>query len=347
MQTWQTPMPCVPWVWPNREHHGYYFVEMDPKDWRAVVAAAPTLSVAERISILSSMWASAREGRLPIPFVLEQLKSFDSDLDRHVTEKIIDVLDGIDDVELDAESTKLFRAYVQKRLVSKRKRLDGTLQKGTAEDALLLQRSLDRALVDLALDAETIARLDSDASKWLAARDSVPSERALLALDLSSRTANRARWDALSAALSRSTLPEERMMLLRAMGGFDDPALIEATLELMLTDAIKLQDARYLAGPLFKRRASRHVAAGWTMKNWDRVHAKFTGYLASRFVRIVGVASDDDSLAQMSSFLTPRLKDLPGADREFEEERESSRLRIALRANMKPGLAKPLFGVKP
>ncbi|RSV45946.1 M1 family peptidase [Sphingomonas sp. ABOLD] len=51
---------------PNAGGWGYYRFELDPADWDALIAAAPTLPAAELLAVDDSVWASFYAGRSPI-----------------------------------------------------------------------------------------------------------------------------------------------------------------------------------------------------------------------------------------------------------------------------------------
>ena len=121
------------------------------------------------------------------------------------------------------------------------------------------------------------------------------------------------------------------MTLLKGLSAFDDPALAERALGLALADTTKLQDVRYLWGPLLGRRTTRPTAVRWTMDHWDDLRKKLSGSLGSRLVWIAGAVCEADELDRVSKFVSARAKDLEGAARPFAEALEGSETCIALR----------------
>lgn len=321
---------CPDWVWPNREQQGYFFVELEDAEWRALVNHARELPVAERVGIIASLWAEVRSGGTKLGFALDLLRAFDRDDNRYVSELVAHVIQEVAEVDLGPAFNKQLVGYARDRLAAKRTRI-GTPK---TEDATLLARELDEVLVNVGRDPETIKRIGDTAQKWLTARDSVPVEQAYHALVLASRDATAERFDVLKNRLTTAKDPEERITIIRALANFRDPKLVERALDLSLTDAIKLQDARYVFRPMYSHVEAHKTVGDWVMSHWEPLMKRYPGHMSSRFVNVVATAHDEAELARLSAFFEPKLKELPGAARGFAEARESAELAIALRRHL-------------
>lgn len=60
---------------PNAGGWGYYRFDMDPADWRALIAAAPTLPEGEALAVTDSLWASFYAGKAQFPQLVALARS--------------------------------------------------------------------------------------------------------------------------------------------------------------------------------------------------------------------------------------------------------------------------------
>jgi aminopeptidase N len=318
---------CPSFYYPNAEQTGYYRVALDVPDWRRVLSHLGGLGVPERVGVLANLWAQVRAGELPAGFLLEALPAFDADDDRHVTEQVTHILGQMSDVVVEDAARAAFREFADKRLTPRRARLARAKE---TDDVVLARRAVDAALVDHAESAAPRTSAEAEVARWLGGA-AVDADVLAPALELASRRADAARWDELKARLARAESPQDRVTMLRGLGAFDDRALVERTLDLALTDAVKVQDVRYLFGPLLGRRTTKAAAVAWTLAHWDDLRKKLPGALGSRMVWVVGSVCDADELDRVSKTVSARAKDMEGAARGFAEALEGAETCIALR----------------
>lgn len=111
---------------------------------------------------------------------------------------------------------------------------------------------------------------EAAAARWLADPRSVDGDTAAVALPIASRSAGAARFDALRTALDRAAnTPQERAIILHVMVSFDDLALVRRAYELVLTDAIRMQDLRVVFGRAGATPAARALLLDWGRERYD------------------------------------------------------------------------------
>jgi cytosol alanyl aminopeptidase len=314
---------CAPWVFPNTDIAGYYRFSLDEKSWDEMSKGYDRLGTADRIGFLANLWAEARAGALDPAAVLRILPVVDRESDRYVIEQEIQVLKSLHDALVTDEAEPAFRRYVGLRLLP-HSRLFAARRD---ENAALLERALLPALGDLAADDATLREAERVAALWLKDPDSVDSDIAGADLILASRRAGPDRIDALRAAIAQAKTPETAELALRALGGFTDPPTLQKALDVTLTDDIKSQDIFRVLGQALERRNTRRVALEWSAAHWDALKKKLPFTHAGLFFNMLAAAScSAEERNAASAFLTPRVKELEGAERALAEGIENATL---------------------
>jgi alanyl aminopeptidase len=328
--------PCPRWIHPNARSAGYYRYALAPRALGALANAAPALDPSERVSVIGNMWAQARAGRLDVDVALKTLPAFDRETDRRVVDQVVAALTSASDAVVEDSARPAFRAYVAARLGPHKKRLGwapGTGSRADEDERSLLRANVLRAMAELADDDATIAEADARAAAWLKDPASVHPDVAHVALEIASRKAGADRHDALRALLGATRAPQDRVAALRALGSFDDKALLEKSLGMILGGEVRLQDLRYLFGAAMSHRATRPVTVAWVRAHWDELRAKLPGVMATRLVWIAATPCTTRERDEMEAFIRPRAKTLEAAARPLEEALEASSLCAALRAH--------------
>ncbi|MEO5627822.1 MAG: ERAP1-like C-terminal domain-containing protein, partial [Candidatus Saccharimonadales bacterium] len=116
-----------------------------------------------------------------------------------------------------------------------------------------------------------------------------------------------------------STLSEERTTLVAALTGFKQPELIKASLALITTKDVRLQDAGYWVAYSFMNRHAKQLTWQWMTKNWDWLNKNLgTDLSFSRFpVYAARCFSDQSFLKDYEKFFKPRLT--PGLERSYHQ----------------------------
>jgi alanyl aminopeptidase len=323
---------CPAWVHPNASS-GYYRFDLAAGDLAKLAAARTKLDVPQRVSLLSNAWASVRAGSLKPDAVLKILPSFDDDGARQVVDELVGILVSMNDALVEDASRAAFQKLVLARFGKRKKALGWTPKKDEASggDDAMLRRSVLWTLGELAEDDATLKEADDVASKWLVDPSSVDADAAAVAVDLASRHAGPTRITQLRVAAKGAKTDEDRIIALRALGGFDDPKLLESALDVVLTDEVKIADVRYVMGAAYARKRARPIVERWTRARWDELRKKLPGSLSAGLVRGAGVACTKAEVDDATAFYTPRAASIDGATRRLAEALEGASLCAELR----------------
>jgi cytosol alanyl aminopeptidase len=337
---------CPSTIHPNVDGSYYRFILSD-KQFVALGESKKELDVPARLSLLSNAWAAVRAGKSDPKTIVKLLPMFDDDNTRHVVEQIIGILWGADKALVDEDARPAFKKFVAARLAKRKKDLGWLPKPGAVEtDLALARRMVLSAMGDLAEDDATLKEADDLAVKWLADPASVDSDTAAVAVDLASRRADASRLTALREAAKKAKSREDRTVALRAMGGFDDPAILSKALELVLTDEIRVAEIRYVLGAAFARRKMQPTTEEWVRTHWDDLRKRLPGSLGNGLVAGAGVGCTKEAANERAAFYTPRAKDIEGAARPLAESLEIVTLCSELRRHGASAFGKALAPAK-
>jgi len=158
------------------------------------------------------------------------------------------------------------------------------------------------------------------------------ADLARIALPLAAKRGDVALFDRLRGVVLRPPTPEVRVLALAGLAGFDDPALIERTLGLVLDGTIKPQDLRYLFPGIGVRPAGRDVVNAWIERHFDELARLFPAFIVGRLVRPVSALCDAPRVRAAEAFFKPRAAKLEGVEKDLRQSVEEG-LRCAALAD--------------
>ncbi len=329
---------CPSWVYPNAGQDGYYRFVASPRQLMTLAGTARSLGMADRIGLLSNVWAGVRSGAIAPSVLLEILPLFDADTHRLVVDQVVGILRGLDQALVADTARADFRRYVAERLLPRKRTLGWEPAKaapGAApedDDHALARRSVLWGLGELARDPGTLREAEGFAQSWLRDPTSISGDTASSALPLASLHAGPARLAELREAARTATWPQDRVLALRSMGMFDDPATLRQALDLALTGELKLSELRHIFGGASSRPEAIEIFYAWEKEHWSDLRARLTGSLVKGpIVDVVGALCTRTQLDEATAFFSPKAEAVAGAKRPLEEATEAAGLCIALR----------------
>jgi cytosol alanyl aminopeptidase len=208
-----------------------------------------------------------------------------------------------------------FQQFTRRVLEPKLRRL--TLQqlpRDTAID-LELRRGLALALADLAPSAALTQQARAIVAKWMKDRTCVAPDDAYLALEVVARADSNADFDDFWRAYLAGGTTQDRAALLKALGGFAAPVLIEKLYAHVLDHAISLQDVRYLTRAALMRGTGRAAVLQWATKHSDALRAAMPNSSIAHLAPLLEAGCDGPSAAQAAAMLKPTIAAVEGGAR--------------------------------
>ncbi len=329
---------CPTWVYPNAGESGYYRFTASPRQLLTLAGAGRSLDVADRIGLLSNIWAGVRNGSLAPSVLLEALPLFDGENNRLIVDQVVGILRGMDHALVTDAARPDFRRYAAARLLPRKRALGwepakvGAAAAPEDDERALARRTVLFGLGEIARDPGTLREAETFAERWLSDPASVSGDTAAIAVPLASLQAGAARLAELRTAARNASAIQDRILALRSIGNFDDPTSLRQALDLTLTTELKLSELRYIFGGATRRREAIEIFYAWEKEHWTDLRARLTGALArGPMIDVVGGLCTREHLDEARAFFSPKADEMPGARRPLDEAMEGAGLCIALR----------------
>jgi aminopeptidase N len=121
------------------------------------------------------------------------------------------------------------------------------------------------------------------------------------------------------------------------LGRFEDPALVQRSLEYSISDRVRSQDAPFLLGELMANAHNRKTAWSFVREHWPQVEAKLTNFSTGSVIKNAAQFCEADARDQVQQFFTEHP--IPGTDRTLKQTLETINLCIDLRQQQQGNLA--------
>jgi len=335
---------CPAWIEPNDGETGYYQVNYKDGLLDKVLADKGThLTLAERVGVLGNVETLEGTGDISPRVALALVPEFSHAPERQVVsavEGIAGILKGnaVPD-DLRPKGAEFVRRNFGERAIE----LGWVGKPGEGDDTRLLRQQMVAFVANVGEQKELIDQAESLARKWLADPSVVSPDMAGLVLRAAAKYGNRDLFDRMHAAAVKEKDRRRRQALIGALGGFRDPEIAKASLNLLLTKEFDAREGFFalLFGPL-NYPETRELPFQFVKANIDKllqIVPREVGEDYAAFFPFVGNAFCDAShREQVQSFFEDRVKTFVGGPRNLAQTLEGIDLCIAERKTLGPEL---------
>ncbi len=308
------------WAYPNGGETGFYRVSLDEKLMAALLAAGSgSLAPAERIGLLSHVWAQAKNGERPIGDFLSALAAFKGEKDRSVIEEMAAYLKALSNTLAGPGDKDALAAFTRELLGERWKAVGWTPKKGEDDEAKLARAALLSILSAVAPDDALRAKVDAALARHAAAPGKTDAALVSPLLVAGARMGGPERLAEYVGALRTATTPERRDQLLRAFGEFSDPAVEREALQLTLTDDVRGQDAWKPLLFALGNPATQGAAWDFTRANWPALKEKLGPRGASQVIGALAGLVDAGRREEIAAFFADPANAVPIAQKKLEQ----------------------------
>jgi len=329
---------CSAPVMANAGGLGYYRVVNSPEMVRALANKVGSFAPAERISLLSDEWALVRAGRHDVGTFLELAQGFRDERSAAVMETLVVRLGAIA-VELTTkESRAAYRAWVAALLKPAMQEVGWTAQTNDSDERRDLRASLFTVLGATARDAETIATARRLVESQLDSSATLDSTLLNAMVTVAAINGDAALYDRYLARSKKAVDPEDHYRYLYALAAFSDPSLVRRTMDYILSDEVRGQDAAIFMARLLTNTDAQELAWDLLKTRWDEFQKK-TGQVfgAPGVASAVGSFCNSKRAAEVQQFFAEHK--VPEAERTIQQAVERISACADLAATQGPKLA--------
>lgn len=308
------------------------YAHVDPTADDAKPSTLAKLSGRERAAKLLDAWALVRRDPKQLPLLLRMLEAADAFVDRATTSARLDVLGELEE-QIAKRGDDAFEAYATARLARAMKALD----RGKVSDGALMQTKSAWMTADRVSGGKVrMADEAKLAAAYLEGRAGKLADKGAAAVELSMRGAGKGDVADRVAKLEAGVAPDRRPAVVRSLFAASSTEVFDSSLDYVLGEKFRLQDARFLFGAAYANAKQRMHFVDWIDGHFDALTKKFPDRLAVYFVDPIGWVCDAPTLERLEASYAPRVAKLPEAQRTFDQARESARRCIALRSESAP-----------
>ena len=337
--------PSDDWYKVNADQTGFFRVNYSADDWQRLAPAisAREFPATDRLGIQNDAYALSRAGLLPITQFLELAGSYTGETDASVWS---DLASNLRDIEQLIAGEPVHPAYQRfgRELFGPAARRAGWTPRPQDGHLDSLLRSTVLGQSGSYNDPETLEQASDLFLQYLENPDAVHPDLRGVVFSLAAQAGDRATYDQLWELEQRTSLQEEKIRLLLAMSRFQDPELLNETLERALSARVRSQDTITVVGGVAANSKGRQPAWDFVKSNWDEFDRRYGGggFGLMRLVSICSSFTTDEQRADVENFFAENPA--PAAERTIRQVLERVSLNIRWLEQNRPAL-NSWFGV--
>ncbi|HEY7044372.1 MAG TPA: M1 family metallopeptidase [Nocardioidaceae bacterium] len=308
--------------------HGFYRVAYDTTLRERLTGAAQSLSTVERYALVDDAWAAVVAGEASAPDFCALAEGFAAEPDVAVWRTLVSGLGWCDRL-LDGDARDRFRAFVRDLVGPRLEALGWRAEPDEDELTGELRGLLIRALAILGDDAAAQQRAAELFERQLEDASANDPEVAAAVVNVVATTGGPDRYDRFVDCFRTAPTPQEKLRYLYALADFRDEALMARTLEFLVGDEVKTQNAPFVLGRCIANRDRGEQAWRFVREQWDHANAAFPDNSIVRMIDPVKTLIREDQQADVAAFFAEH--EIPQAAKTLQQVLERQRINVALR----------------
>ncbi len=281
--------PASSLLFANAGGKGYYRSAYPPSVYADLVAHVETgLTPTERISFIGDEWAQLRAGKASVGDFLNLTQAVRADPNAQVLSSALGGVDAIySRVAATPEEKAELASWIRATFAPEYAKL-GPPSDSDTPDTSELRAQLFGVLGYYGKDPAVLAQAHEIAEKYLSDPASVDPTLGQTALAIAARNGDAALFDKLQKVYETSTNPEFQIGALRLLAQFENPALVERSLDFAASGKVRNQDAAIQFAIALQIPESRDLAWQYIQSHWDKVQTQLTTEMGAVLVGSTG-----------------------------------------------------------
>lgn len=296
-------------------------------------------NAAETVALIDDVGALAHNGTISLAQALRTVQPFAKSPNRHVAQSLIALIGDIRAIVPEAR-----RADEARWIRALFGRTAHRLGLSPAPDESEETRQLRPALVKFVMDAGDDGKLGAQAvvlaKRWLQDRGAVDASMVQAVLEGAARHGDRELFELFRAELRNTQDRRERNNLLSAFGSFNDPALIDAALGLLLSDELDIREAMQIVWALSEDARHGRRAYAFMQRNFDALVERLPRDAAARFPTWGSRMCDQAARDDMEAFFRERIGRYTGGPRNLAQAMETISLCAEFKSKQQDSLVR-------
>ena len=323
----------------NAGGKGYYRTSYPADVYANLVAHVETgLTPTERISFVGDEWAQVRANKATVGDYLNLVTAFKSDPNAQVVSSAVDGVGAIyERVAATAEERAAVGSWLRATFSPEYAKLPPPSERDSPNISEM-RAHLFGILGYYAKDPAILTQAHEITEKYLADPASVDATLGQTALAIAARNGDAALFDQLQKVAETSTNPELQEGSLRLLAEFEDPALVQRSLDYAASNKVRNQDALIQFAIALQIDATRDAAWRYIKAHWDTIKNLLTPELGSSLVGSAGAFCSVEDRDDVKAFFASHK--VPDTEHALQHAEESIDGCIELRKLQQPNLDK-------
>ena len=334
----EMPLPyCPDWVVANDGAHGYYRVAYTSDLLQKLSKKTDILSAPERISLLGDVNALASAGKVDYAQLLEISAKLADDKNPAVVESTMSPFWALAKGRLFSEGQRpKFARFVRDVFGKRAQQLGFRSQPKDDDPTRELRSQLLQLVADEGDDDKLVAEATKLARAWLGDRKAVDPDMIQTVLLVAASHGDATLFDAFVAEARKTSERVDRNRLLRALGGFRHPTIVERAFALTLDPAFDAREAMPVLWTATWHPSTTELAFSFLKKNFDDLAARLPREYPANFSWFGAALCDDGRRDEVVAYFKERSPKYAGGPRTLAQSLESMRICAALRRTQQP-----------
>ncbi|MFY9559164.1 MAG: M1 family metallopeptidase [Terriglobales bacterium] len=276
---------CGNWTLANAGAEGFYRSGYEAANVRAIAQDLEKgLTPAERIMLLGDVWAAVRVGRQPVTDYLALAEGLQNETNRPVMSQVLSQLEYIGHYLTSESDQPQYSAWVRQLLAPSIRRLGFEPKPGESEEDQQLRARVLQAAGGAGRDPEVLAWARKWTEQALQSNGALDNTIADTAFSLAARDGDSALYDRLVEKQKQAKTPEDFYVYLSALNSFNDPKLIERSLERALSPEVRSQDSVFVISEIMDHPAGGQLAWDFMKSHWGEIEKIGGGFAGAELV---------------------------------------------------------------
>ena len=329
---------CPAYLTANDASTGYYIASYQGELLQKLLNSGNEfLSASEQLTLLSEVSYLAIAGDIKESKALDAALAFSRNPERQIVSKAQGMVAGVRNLVPD-DLLPNYARFVSKAFGMRAAELGWQAKPGDDQEIRLLRANIVPFVARQGGDAALRVTARRLADGWLKDRQGVDSDMVASVLGTAAYFGDRDLFDRLLQELAKTKDPRLRRSIIAALGGFRDPGIEQASLQLVLKPEM---DARETMGLLFGplgNPQTRNMPFEFVQRNYDALIQRLPsggGFDAGANLAFVGGQyCDEASRQKFVDFFEDRVKQFTGGPHNYAEVLEGIRLCEARKSAM-------------
>jgi aminopeptidase N/puromycin-sensitive aminopeptidase len=330
-------VPASSLFFANAQGKGYYRSTYPASVYADLVAHVETgLTAPERISLMGDEWAKVRSNKASVGDDLNLIAALKADPSSQVISSAReDIATIYSRVAASPEEKAQLSSWIRATYSAEYSKL-GAPSSADSPNTRELRAQLFGLLGYYGKDPAVLAQAHQIAEQYIANPASVDATLGQVALAVAARNGDAALFDQLQHVYETSTNPEFQIGALRLLAEFENPELVQRSLNYAVSGKVRNQDAAIQLAIALEIGESRDQAWQFIQSNWDKVKAQLTTTMGAILVSSSGSFCTEQGREQVQSFFSTHK--VAAADRSLRQAIERINGCIELRSLQEPQL---------